>query len=396
MKPLERLIVTSMDEYQMQQSCFEKQSMIADAQKAALKENLKRAAKKDNAKLEEMLNQHHESILLKEPILKRYKTEDSTVEMLGQILLQNPNGILVHRDELTGWLTSLDRYGREGDRSFYLESWNGTGSFTVDRIGRGSLHIPALCLSILGGIQPGPISSYVYQATAGGTGDDGLLQRFQMTVWPDAPKTWKNIDRLPDNQAKLHAYEVFERLDQFVADHYRLEKDEIPALRFSLEAQEIFNAWRTELELRLRKGDLLPALESHLAKYRSLMPSIALIFYVVEALSKAQPIVSVSAEAASQAVAWCHYLETHAKRLYSSAKDPAMEAARALLDRIKKGDLQDGFATRDVYRKQWSYLNSSELVHQGTKILVDFGWVKEEQIDQKGKLIRIHPSIKRT
>jgi Protein of unknown function (DUF3987) len=31
MKPLERLIVASMDEYQMQQSYFEKQSMIADA-----------------------------------------------------------------------------------------------------------------------------------------------------------------------------------------------------------------------------------------------------------------------------------------------------------------------------------------------------------------------------
>ncbi len=395
MKPLERLILASMEEHQMQQSYFEKQGMIADAQKAALKENLKRAAKKDNAKLEEMLNQHHESVLLKEPILKRYKTEDSTVEMLGQILLQNPEGILVHRDELTGWLTSLDRYGREGDRSFYLESWNGTGSFTVDRIGRGSLHIPALCLSILGGIQPGPISSYVYQATAGGAGDDGLLQRFQMTVWPDAPKTWKNIDRLPDNQAKSHAYEIFECLDRLVIDHHRLEEGEIPALRFSLEGQEIFNAWRTELELRLRKGDLLPALESHLAKYRSLMPSIALIFYTVEALSKGQPIASVSGEAASQAVAWCNYLETHAKRLYSSAKDPAMEAARALLDRIKKGDLQDGFAARDVYRKQWSHLNSSELVHQGTKILVDFGWVKEESIDQKGKLIRIHPSIKR-
>jgi hypothetical protein len=257
------------------------------------------------------------------------------------------------------------------------------------------LHIPALCLSILGGIQPGPISSYVYQATAGGAGDDGLLQRFQMTVWPDAPKTWKNIDRLPDNQAKSHAYEIFECLDSLVVDHHRLEQGEIPALRFSFEGQEIFNAWRTELELRLRKGDLLPALESHLAKYRSLMPSIALIFYAVEALSKGQPIVSVSGEAANRAVAWCSYLETHAKRLYSSAKDPAMEAARALLGRIKKGDLQDGFATRDVYRKQWSHLNSSELVHQGTKILIDFGWVKEESIDQKGKLIRIHPSIKR-
>ena len=78
-------------------------------------------------------------------------------------------------------------------------------------------------------------------------------------------------------------------LDQLVVDHHRLEEGEIPALRFSLEGQEIFNAWRTELELRLRKGDLLPALESHLAKYRSLMPSIALIFYAVEALSKGQP-----------------------------------------------------------------------------------------------------------
>ena len=221
MKPLERLILASMEEHQMQQSYFEKQSMIADAQKAALKENLKRAAKKNNAKLEEMLSQHHESVLFKEPILKRYKTEDSTVEMLGQILLQNPEGILVHRDELTGWLTSLDRYGREGDRSFYLESWNGTGSFTVDRIGRGSLHIPALCLSILGGIQPGPISSYVYQATAGGAGDDGLLQRFQMTVWPDAPKNWKNIDRFPDNQAKTQAYEIFKLLDQLVVYEHR-------------------------------------------------------------------------------------------------------------------------------------------------------------------------------
>jgi hypothetical protein len=61
------------------------------------------------------------------------------------------------------WKEHLSRTGQRG--SFYLESWNGTGSFDVDRIGRGSLHVPALCLSILGSIQPGPLSSYVYQAT---------------------------------------------------------------------------------------------------------------------------------------------------------------------------------------------------------------------------------------
>lgn len=215
-----------------------------------------------------------------------------------------------------------------------------------------------------------------------------------MTVWPDAPKNWKNIDRVPDNLAKTQAYEIFKLVDRIDVNHHKLEECEIPALRFSQEAQDIFNGWRTELELRLRKGELLPALESHLAKYRSLMPSIALIFYTVEALSKGQSLTSVTQEAATQAVAWCAYLESHANRLYSSAKDPAMEAARALLDRIKKGNVQDGFALRDIYRKQWSQLNSSDLVHQGAKILIDFGWLKEESIDQNAKIMRIHPSLK--
>ena len=89
MKPLERLILESMEEHKIQQSHFEKQNMIMDAQKAALKEKLKQAAKKENSKLEEMVKSYHESVI-NEPILKRYKTEDSTVEMLGQILLQNP------------------------------------------------------------------------------------------------------------------------------------------------------------------------------------------------------------------------------------------------------------------------------------------------------------------
>ena len=124
------------------------------------------------------------------------------------------------------------------------------------------------------------------------------------------------------------------------------------------------------------------------------MPSIALIFYAVEALSKGQSLTYVNHEAATQAVAWCTYLESHAHRLDSSAKDPAMEAARALLDRIKKGDIQDGFVLRDIYRKQWSQLNSSELVHQGAKILIDFGWLKEDSIEQNGKNMRIHPSLK--
>jgi hypothetical protein len=332
--------------------------------------------------------------------VRRYKTEDATVEKISKILLKNPRGILVHRDELSGWLRNLDKQGREGDRSFYLESWNGTGSFDVDRIGRGSLHIPALCLSILGSIQPGPLSSYVYQATQGEKGDDGLLQRFQLLVWPDPNPTWKNVDRWPDVEAKNRAYEVFRRLDALNPEDFGAsgeDEEGIPAVRFTGDAQEIFDQWRDELEVRLRSTELPPALESHLAKYRSLMPSLALIFQLIEFVDGSGDGGAVGLRAALQAAAWCKYLETHARRLYSSAENPAIEGARVLLERIRKGEVSDGDSTRSVYRKHWTKLSTPEEVNGACSVLEEFGWLRVETAKTSGRSttrLRLHSTLR--
>jgi Protein of unknown function (DUF3987) len=52
----------------------------------------------------------------------RYMTNDATIEKIAEILRDNPDGILYYRDELMGWLRSLDKAGREADRAFYLEA----------------------------------------------------------------------------------------------------------------------------------------------------------------------------------------------------------------------------------------------------------------------------------
>ena len=62
--------------------------------------------------------------------------------------------------------------GAQTDRAFWLKAYNG-GSHTVDRITRGQTYISHLSVSILGGVQPGPISKL---AKVGD--DDGLMQRF--------------------------------------------------------------------------------------------------------------------------------------------------------------------------------------------------------------------------
>jgi hypothetical protein len=405
MKPLTRLIAEAYEEYREAKLSYEKDVMIAEATKAASKDELKRAAKEavrsgDRSKLEEIACRSQDTEGPEEPVLKRYKTEDATVEKISELLLENPRGILVHRDELSGWLRNLEKQGREGDRSFYLESWNGTGSFDVDRIGRGSLHVPALCLSILGSIQPGPLATYVYQATKGEKGDDGLLQRFQLLVWPDAPSAWRNVDRWPDVEAKNRAYQVFRHLDALNPEDFGAsgeDEEGIPAVRFTDDAQDIFDQWRNELEVRLRSIELPPALESHLAKYRSLTPSLALIFQLIEFVDGIGEGGAVGIKPTLQSVAWCKYLETHARRLYSSAENPAVEGARALLERIRKGEVGDGDSTRSVYRRHWTKLSTPDEVSSACVVLEEFGWLRIEAVKTSGRStirLRLHPTLR--
>jgi Protein of unknown function (DUF3987) len=114
------------------------------------------------------------------PVRPRLKVAESTREELGAILGGNPKGLLMTRDELTGWLGSMDQYGGHGaDRAFYLECWNG-GAYVVDRRKHSGtpIRIPHASLSILGGIQPDRLK----EALAGP--DDGLGARF-IYQWPD-------------------------------------------------------------------------------------------------------------------------------------------------------------------------------------------------------------------
>ena len=92
----------------------------------------------------------------------------------------------------------------------------GSLSVTITR-GRNR-RIEAVCLSILGGIQPGKLQAYIRDAVRGGVGDDGLLQRFGLLVWPDDSREWSNIDRWPESAARTKAFEVFTRLDAMEPD----------------------------------------------------------------------------------------------------------------------------------------------------------------------------------
>jgi len=307
-----------------------------------------------------------------QPKLRRLIVNDATFEALHQTMSENPAGILVIRDELTGWWSQLDRAGREGERAFCLQAWNGDTGHTIDRIGRGTIHVEACCMSMLGGIQPGRLRSYLVDALEDGPSNDGLIQRFQLLVWPDTAPDWSYVDRAPDAVSEQQGARVFRKLVELGAEGPE-------RFRFASDAQELFIEWLAELEAKIRGDELHPALICHLSKYRSLMPSLAALFHLAEAAAGNGGADTVSLGHTRKAAAWCDYLESHARRVYSCIVTPQLRAARELADKIKHRKVgTDGFfSCRDVYLKGWSGLDSPEAVKLASEVLQDAGWVRD-------------------
>lgn len=324
---------------------------------------------------------------LQTPVQRRLLTSDATFESLHQVLSENPPGLFVLRDELGGWLAALERQGREQERAFNLECWNGDSSFTVDRIGRGSVHVPHACISLFGGIQPARLRSYLADALRDGPSNDGLMQRFQLLVWPNVQPGWRYVDRAPDATAAERAAEVYRRVAAMDAENpLRLQFDE--------EAQQMFIVWLTDLETRIRKDDISPVMQTHLPKYRSLMPSLALLFSLAD-----HRLESVSLHHAQLASDWCDYLEAHANRVYAAQTSSEKSAALALSKRLANGwRRKEGFfALRDLYRNGWTGLTSPDEARAAIRILEDYGWVRKEacasSTGRPSELYAINPGI---
>lgn len=327
-----------------------------------------------------------------EPTARRYVVNDSSVEKLADLLTTNPWGLMVYRDELHGLLCSMDRPGQEGARGFYLTAYDGNQGYAVDRIARGESYAPRVCLSMLGGTQPGKAQSYVREAVAGGAADDGLLQRFGLTVWPDVNRDFTYVDQWPDGQAKQMAWAVFERFNALQP----ATDEDAQQWRFTPEAQAIFEQWAIGFETEIRGDELHPALVSHLAKYRKLVPALALIFALVDTPDSGN---LVGQRELVRALALADYLRTHAERLYAAATIPETSAAKALLTKIKglklcdaDGVPMEAFTPRQVAWKSWSGLSTPAEVRKAAELLADYGWLARETVQSGDAMGRGRPS----
>jgi len=315
---------------------------------------------------------------------------------------------MIDHDEITTWLRQMEKPGRDTDRGFYLTGWSGTKVWDVDRIERGD-HSAIPCVSFAGGIQPGPLASLLRQLKSDESSDDGLLQRFQLLIWPDEDSTWGRVDR----KINAEAAQRYERILRAL-----LELKGVP-LRFNAESQAIFNDWWDQLERRLRAKPqpMAPEVVNHLSKYRGLMPTLAALFELIQRADEGSSLVPqndladdnspftvtsklvrIRKDCTERAIRLCSFLESHMQRVYGSLASARRQIAAGLAEKIKVGKLgKTEFTKRQIYRdKDWAGLETEDEVKDVLNFLEEMGWVRRIErrtSGRTGEVWLINPKI---
>jgi hypothetical protein len=178
------------------------------------------------------------------PPRKEIVLGDFTVESVYRVLNSNHRGVIIFRDELSGFLRGMGRYAKSGGNSeeaFWLEAWTGQG-YKINRRNEGALFLGSIFCSILGTTQPGVIQEFA----GGSKALNGFLARFLFSFPDDSQKLEHKNDKpapifrekwawmvqliasiQPDDLNQPHLVQLSVKAQQLYAEFYNRNAEEI-------------------------------------------------------------------------------------------------------------------------------------------------------------------------
>jgi len=261
------------------------------------------------------------------PIERRLLVSDITVEKLGELLEQNPLGLLLSRDELAAWSGAFDRYaagGKGSDQPAWLSMYD-AAPVTIDRkSGKGNYFVERAAVSVLGSIQPGTLARSFGTAER----EAGLLARVLVAYPPDRPALWTEA-ALPDDVAA----EWRKLLEALLALPAAVDEQGDPRPRLipiGQEAKALWVEWhdRHARELVDISNDDLAA---HYAKLKGACARIALLFACVEVAAGGGAFAYISADAMRRAIAVVEWFKGEGRRVYAVLGESEEDRARRQL-----------------------------------------------------------------
>jgi hypothetical protein len=274
-----------------------------------------------------------------EPILTRVVVEDTTMQALAGILADNPRGLLLARDELSGWVRSFDQFtGSKGaDLSRWLEIY-GAKPLRVDRKSDGHVHVPRAAVSICGTIQ----TDLLTEVFGHNEQASGLLARFLLAAPPERRRSWSRMRTAqpPDREALRARFRDLGALD--------LPQEGKPPviLVLSEEASDLYEAWFKSHESRSWNTEA-GAWKSALAKLEEVPGRLGLVLALAGSTEPAM-VKEVDSDAIRRAIEMTSWFVSEGERVYALMT----ETMSSRLDRelVEWVSQRDGTTPRDASR----------------------------------------------
>jgi hypothetical protein len=331
------------------------------------------------------------------PILERRTVNDATVEALLPILAENPRGLTLVRDELAGFVGSINEYKRSGrgaDQQFYLTVWSGD-DVTVDRKAerdRGPQSVRHPLLGIVGGLTPDRLPTLRGDRPGTPAARDGFIDRFLFSFPAEPPAAADDFAQVSSagREAWRSAYNrlcELPMMDGLTADGSPMKRPYVVHLTTSARQE-----WRqfTELHAAEVNGEDFPAvLRGPWSKLRGYAVRLALIVHylrwaVGEVTSDTADVDAKSMRAAVQLVT---YFMAHARKVYAAIDaDHRVSPARKLLNWIRREGCQT-FSKRDAYRALRGAIRNFDDVDSLLDLLSKHGFVRRapQQAERVGR-----------
>ena len=305
------------------------------------------------------------------PARPRLVITDPTIEAAAELLQQNPRGLLFHRDELSGWLQNFERRGGS-DRSFWVEAYGGR-PYTVDRVKRAEpLIIPALSVSVVGGVQPDRLASLL---TSGD--DDGLSSRF-LYVWPNSVP----FKRASMDLSTLMALSALQKLHSLPFAEDEAGKPTPRVVPFSEDAANDYVEWRKGQQAKEAKASGL--LLSYMGKLPGVVVRLSLVLAYLDWAAtpgSAEPDTISRGYVTTAAGLVDGYFEPMAARCLGDAALPRVLQDAAAVARwiARTPDLHEDkhnavFNIRDLARTRGAPLRDGGRISAALVELEDAGW----------------------
>lgn len=235
------------------------------------------------------------------PLKCRVCVSDITREGLDEILVGSPNGLCQIRDELSGWLGDIGRYGKSGEISTYLSYWTGEGIIIDRKSEDGTAMVDSVLYNICGTTQPGILAdSFNQQHLA-----SGFVHRF-MFFWPQtiAKKRIERTPTIPDMTA----------WNNLINSLYALRRQET-TLTLSDEANNVAMAYEGEIEDLKAVPDIAAYEKGVLSKLDIIMLRLACVARML-AIADGDNSHEVTTSEMEWACDLCRYLHQTQMRVY--------------------------------------------------------------------------------